>query len=110
VACAHAAITSLSLRHLAITWRFAEPPGAMLGPYLAGGDREAAMSDDEAAQLAARKRRAAEHRAIMQATLQAKRSGKLPKPQGSAAGDAVTAVVVIGVVVGVLALAFRYGG
>lgn len=68
------------------------------------------MSDQEAAALAARKRQAAEQRAILHATMQAKRAGKLPVRKGSGAADAVTAVVVIGIVVGVLALAFRYGG
>lgn len=67
------------------------------------------MSDEEAATLAARKQRAAEHRAILQATMQAKRAGKLPARKDSRTADGVTALVVIGMVVGVLALALRYG-
>ncbi len=70
-------------------------------------DNEAA--EQEAAERAARRQKAAEHRMIVQATLQAKRAGKLPVRKSSAASDAVTAIMVIGVVIGTLVLAMRYG-
>lgn len=57
----------------------------------------------------ARLRQAAEHRLIVQATMQAKRAGKLPGGAGSSGAEAMTAVVVIVVVLGLLFLVMRYG-
>jgi hypothetical protein len=51
----------------------------------------------------------AEHRAIVQASMQAKRAGKLPARQSTAGSEALTAAVVAVVVIGVLFLAMRYG-
>lgn len=68
------------------------------------------MSDSDGAARAARLRAEAEHRAIVQATMQAKRAGKLPKGEASSGSEAVTAVVVIGAVIAMLFLAFKYGG
>jgi hypothetical protein len=52
----------------------------------------------------------AERRLIVQATMQAKRAGKLPPREASSGSQALTAVVVVGAVIGILFLAFRYGG
>lgn len=66
-------------------------------------------SGPSAAERAARANLQAEHRAIVQATMQAKRSGKLPATQQSSTGaDAITAIVVIAVVIGMLMLVMRY--
>ena len=67
------------------------------------------MSSGDPADQAARARLQAEHRAIIQATMQAKRAGKLPAKQSSGTADAITAVVVILAVFAVLALAFKFG-
>ena len=68
------------------------------------------MSNDEAGQQGARARMQAEQRLVVQATMQAKRSGKMPeRSKASAGSEAVTAVVVIVVVVALLFLAIRYG-
>jgi hypothetical protein len=66
------------------------------------------MPENNTAQQAARAREQAEHRAIIQATMQAKRSGKLP-PRKSSGSEAATAVVVVVTVLGLLLLALRYG-
>jgi hypothetical protein len=66
------------------------------------------MTDANDAQRAARARAQAEHRAIVQATMQAKRSGKLP-PRASSGSEVVTAAVVAVTVLGILFLAIRYG-
>lgn len=68
------------------------------------------MSNDPvAAQREARRRQAAEERVIMQASLQAKRAGKGLKPKGTGGSEAVTAVLVVAVVIGMVVLAVRYG-
>lgn len=67
------------------------------------------MSNGSEAERAARAQLQAEHRAIVQATMQAKRAGKLPAAKASTGSEAVTAIVTIIVVIAVLALAMRYG-
>ncbi len=66
------------------------------------------MPDINAAEQAARARAQAEHRAIIQATMQAKRSGKLP-PRTTSGSEGLTAAVVVVTVIGILFLAIRYG-
>lgn len=62
------------------------------------------------ANKAERMRMAAEHRAIVQATMQAKRAGKLPARKSDSAGAVfLTVIVTIVVVFGTVALAMRYG-
>lgn len=68
------------------------------------------MSETNAAERAARAQMQEEHRAIMQATMQAQRAGKLPRPASSRKSDALTAIVVVITVIGVLVLALKYGG
>ncbi len=68
------------------------------------------MSDNGAVDPAARARMQAEHRAIVQATMQAKRSGKLPQRNAGGGSEAVTAIVVIAAVLVTMFLALRYGG
>lgn len=65
------------------------------------------MSEPSAEERAARQR--AEHRMIVQATMQAKRSGKLTSRPANTAGEAITALLVVIVVIGLLILAARYG-
>jgi len=67
------------------------------------------MNDESAAHRAARLQQQAEHRAIVQATMQAKRSGKLGGVNRSdPKGEAVTAIVVVALVIGLLVLVLRY--
>ena len=66
------------------------------------------MTELTPAERAARARAQAEQRAIIQATMQAKRAGKLPLRQSSGS-EAVTAIVVAIAVIGTLFLALRYG-
>ena len=66
--------------------------------------------DPAAAARNQRMRQQAEHRVIVQATMQAKRSGKLPDRGPSSTGSEIlTALVVVVVVVVMLVLAIRYG-
>lgn len=65
---------------------------------------------DNPQERAALARQQAEHRAIMQATMQAQRAGKLPGRPKSSGGEAVTAIGVVVVVLATLFLAVRYGG
>ncbi len=66
------------------------------------------MPDNDDAERAARARAQAEHRAIIQAAMQAKRTGKLP-PRKESGSEAVTAIVVVVTVLGLLFMALRYG-
>lgn len=66
------------------------------------------MPEIDANQRSARAREQAEHRAIVQAAMQAKRAGKLP-PTESTGSEAVTAAIVVVTVIGLLFLALRYG-
>jgi hypothetical protein len=71
------------------------------------------MSNDDpaAAQRAARMRQEAERRLIVHATMQAKRAGRLPKGErGSTGSEIVTAIVVLVVVIGMLAMIMRQAG
>ena len=67
------------------------------------------MSEQDQAARAARLRQQAEQRLIVQATMQAKRAGKLPGRTSSTGSEVVTALGVVAVVIGLLVLAFRYG-
>lgn len=67
------------------------------------------MSSGGPAEQAARAQMQAEHRAIVQATMQAKRAGKLPQRQASAGAEAITAVFVVVTVLGLLIMAMKYG-
>lgn len=58
-----------------------------------------------------RLRQQAEHRVIVQAAMQAKRTGKLQKSlEANPRSDALTAIVVLVVVVGMLVAMLRAGG
>ena len=64
----------------------------------------------EAAARQERMRREAEHRLIVQASMQAKRAGKLPdRAPARPMAEATTAIVVIVVVVAMLVLMMRAG-
>lgn len=67
------------------------------------------MSEGAGADQAARARQQAEHRAIVQAAMQARRAGKLPAAKSSGGSEVVTAVAVVVAVIATLALAMRYG-
>lgn len=67
------------------------------------------MSDKSDAERAARMRQQAEHRAIVQATMQAKRSGKIGATRASSPkAEAGTALLVVAVVIALLVLVVRY--
>lgn len=67
------------------------------------------MSESDSAQQKARARMQAEQRLIVLATMQAKRSGKIPARQDTTGAEIVTALFVIVAVVGMLALVLHYG-
>ena len=66
--------------------------------------------EQDAARRAAiiRQQQQAEHRAIVQATMHAKRSGKLPLKVSHGPSEVVTALAVFVVVIGMLVLVFKY--
>lgn len=66
------------------------------------------MSEDPEAVRRERLRREAEHRAIVQATMQARRAGKLPKVHHGAS-EVITALAVVVTLIATLVIAFRYG-
>jgi len=65
------------------------------------------MTDLKSAQRA---RQESEHRMIVHASMQAKRTGKVPTPTRSGGSQVATAVVVLTVVIGMLVLVFRQAG
>lgn len=70
-------------------------------------------SSDPGASAAARNQRMrqnAEHRALVQATMHAKRSGKLPARRASSGSEVFTALLVVVVVIGMLVLVMRSAG
>lgn len=67
------------------------------------------MSESDSDQQKARARMQAEQRLIIQATMQAKRFGKMPSRQNTTGSEIVTALFVIVAVIGMLVLVMRYG-
>lgn len=67
------------------------------------------MSEGDRDEQKARARRQAEHRLIVQATMHAKRAGKLPARPDTTGSEIVTAVFVIASVIGLLVLVMRQG-
>lgn len=67
--------------------------------------------DGERAAAARRaKMQQAENRMVVQAAMHAKRSGQLPPRRDTTASETLTAIAVVVVLIGTLALAIRYGG
>lgn len=83
--------------------------GRVAGTMLALRNEVWSMSTGDPASQAARARLQAEHRAIVQATMQAKRSGKLPERKSQSGAETLTALFVIVTVIGLLGLALKYG-
>ena len=84
-------------------------PLVMLGRMAMATGQVPEMADNDEAARAARLRQQAEQRLIVQATMQANRAGKLPARPKSSGSEAVTAVLVVVVVIGMLFLMMRYG-
>jgi hypothetical protein len=64
--------------------------------------------EQDAARRAAIRQQQAEHRAIVQASMQAKRSGKLPARVSNGPSEVFTALAVVVVVIGMLVLVFKF--
>ncbi len=64
--------------------------------------------EQDAARQAALRRQQAEHRAIVQATMLARRSGKIPAKLSNGPSEVFTAIAVVVVVIGMLVLVFKF--
>lgn len=64
--------------------------------------------EQDAARRAAVRQQQAEHRAIVQATMIAKRSGRIPTKVSNGPSEVFTALAVVIVVIGMLVLVFKF--